>query len=150
MKINGIYEVSTKTEKEYNLDQHVGFLLRKAAQRNSEIFSGLMFPELTPTRFAALAKLYEVGAISQNELGRRTAMDVATIKGVVGRLGNLGLVTICKDPNDRRKHLVQLTAAGEKMVKKAMETAFTVTEKTLQPLTNSEKRTLVNLIKKIC
>ncbi len=142
--------MTTKSEKEYKLDQQIGFLLRKASQRNSEIFSDLMFPELTPTRFAALAKLYEVGAVSQNELGRRTAMDVATIKGVVERLGNLGLVTICKDPNDRRKHLVQLSAVGEKMIIKAMETAFAVTEKTLQPLTKSEKHTLVTLLNNIC
>jgi len=42
-----------------------------------------MRSDLTPTRFAAMAKLLEHGSLSQNELGRMTAMDIATIKGVV-------------------------------------------------------------------
>ena len=45
-----------------------------------------VIPEVTTTQFAALAKLAEQGPLSQNQLGRATAMDAATIKGVVGRL----------------------------------------------------------------
>ena len=135
---------------EYTLDAQIGFLLRKALQRNSEIFYKNMFPELTPTRFAAMVKIYEMGALSQNDLGRRTAMDVATIKGVVERLMKLGLVKISKDPTDGRKHLIQLTTSGNKMIKKATETGLLVSKKTLEPLSTSQKRTLTSLLGKIC
>ena len=37
--------------------------------------------DVTPTQFAALAKLDDAGPVSQNELGRLTAMDPATIWG---------------------------------------------------------------------
>ena len=141
--------MQTTEKQNYKLDQQVGFLLRKASQRNSEIFSDLMFPELTPTRFAAIAKLSEMGPLSQNELGRQTAMDVATIKGVVERLVKLGLVSTEKDPSDGRKHLVQLTTEGKEVFEKSTEPAFRVTQKTLQPLSEAESTALVELLKKI-
>ena len=68
------------------LDDQVGFVLRQAQQRHTTIFAAEMIEGLTPTQWAALAKLREVGACSQNHLGRLTAMDAATIKGVIDRL----------------------------------------------------------------
>lgn len=139
----------TKSKQNYILDQQVGFLLRKASQRNSELFASHMRGELTPTRFAVIAKLSERGTLSQNELGRHTAMDVATIKGVVERLAKLDLVTTSQDPDDGRKHLIQLTARGKKMYSAVVESAHTVTSTTLEPLTTAEAQTLVKLLKKI-
>ena len=72
-------------EQAYQLDEQVGFLLRRANQRHLSVFAGLI-PELTTTQFAAIARLADEGPMSQNQLGRATAMDAATIKGVVGRL----------------------------------------------------------------
>ena len=70
----------------YRLDEQVGFVLRQAQQRHTTLFSELMIEDLTPTQWAALAKLAERGPQSQNQLGRLTAMDAATIKGVIERL----------------------------------------------------------------
>jgi DNA-binding MarR family transcriptional regulator len=67
---------------------------------------------LTQTQFAALAKLLEVGACSQNYLGRLIYLDASTIKGVVDRLRARGLVAICDDPYDRRRRAVTLTVKG--------------------------------------
>ena len=64
---------------------------------------------LTPTQFSALVKLLEVGECSQNELGRKTAMDVATIKGVVDRLRQRDLVVVRPDPADKRRSLISLS-----------------------------------------
>ena len=61
-------------------------MLRLAQQRHTTIFASLMIEELTPTQWAAIAKLKEIGPSSQNLLGRLTAMDGATIKGVIDRL----------------------------------------------------------------
>ncbi len=40
----------------YILERQVGFVMRRAVQRHIAIFSALI-PEMTPTQFAALAKL---------------------------------------------------------------------------------------------
>src|SRR5919206_5288864 len=76
----------------YRLDDQVGFLLRRVTQRHVAIFAEHMGEDITPMRWAVLAKLHETGPSSQNRLGRSTAMDGATIKGVVDRLMNRGLI----------------------------------------------------------
>ena len=103
------------TNPDYNLDKQVGFIMRLASQRHTGVFADLINDDLTPTQFAALVKLQEVGGCSQNKLGRQTAMDAATIKGVVGRLVKRGFVETRKDPDDVRRLLVELTTEGQKV-----------------------------------
>ncbi len=69
---------------------------------------GRSIAALTPMQFAALARLAEAGAQSQNALGRQTAMDAATIKGVIDRLGRRGLVTTALDAQERETFLALL------------------------------------------
>ena len=49
----------------YVLDEQVGFVLRQAQQRHTTIFAAEMIEDLTPTQWAALAKLRELGDCSQ-------------------------------------------------------------------------------------
>ncbi len=95
----------------YLLDRQVGFLLRRATQRHLAIFAAAI-PGLTPTQFAALAHLATSGATSQNALGRATAMDAATIKGVIDRLRRKGYVASEASEGDRRRVLLSVTAEG--------------------------------------
>jgi DNA-binding MarR family transcriptional regulator len=133
----------------YNLDEQVGFILRQVSQRHSAIFARGIGDETTPTQWAALAKLYEAGACSQNLLGRLTAMDVATIKGVVDRLTLRGLTTTRPDPADGRRLIVELTKAGRTLAEEIFANAAAITEDTLAPLTQSERGVLIGLLKKL-
>jgi Transcriptional regulators len=85
------------TDEAYQLSTQVGFNLRRANQRHVAIFARHV-DGLTPTQFAALARLFEQGPLSQNRLGRETAMDSATIKGVVGRLKAKGFGDLAARP----------------------------------------------------
>lgn len=105
---------------------------------------------LTTTQFAALAKLYEVGPCSQNRLGRLTAMDAATIKGVVDRLTKRGFILSRPDPRDTRLLILQLTKTGLTAIEAAIPAAARITEETLQPLSTAERASLLKLIRKIC
>ena len=133
----------------YLLEEQVGFLLRQASQRHAAIFSATMPGGLTPTQWAALAKLFEVGPCSQNHLGRLTAMDGATIKGVVDRLTRRGLTETDADPGDGRRLLVVLTAAGRAAVEEALPAAERITTETLAPLGEGERAVLLELLEKL-
>ena len=140
---------NTNTLKAYLLDDQVGFILRKANQLHASIFSNLIPNDLTPTKFSALAKLYELGSLSQNELGRFIAMDAANIKGVIDRLKRLNLVRTRKDPGDARRHLIDLTPLGKVVIERSIPKASLITEKTLSPLSKEEQVIFLTLLKKI-
>jgi DNA-binding MarR family transcriptional regulator len=133
----------------YRLDDQVGFLLRRATQRHVAIFAERMAAELTPTQWAALAKLHEEGPTSQNLLGRNTAMDAATIKGVVDRLTARQLIATRGDPADGRRRVVALTPEGARLVETFMAQALAITEETLAPLTPEERTRLIALLRKL-
>jgi DNA-binding MarR family transcriptional regulator len=133
----------------YRLDEQVGFILRQAAQRHATIFAAIMVDDLTPTQFAALAKLVEVGPCSQNKLGRFTAMDGATIKGVIDRLTKRGLTETRPDPDDGRLLMVALTDEGRAVAERAIPAGASITEETLAPLTLEERGVLLGLLGKL-
>jgi DNA-binding MarR family transcriptional regulator len=133
----------------YVLDQQVGFILRQVWQRHATIFAREIGGNLTPTQWAALSKLTETGPCSQNQLGRLTAMDVATIKGVIDRLSARGLTETSADPADGRRLLVSLTRAGQQLAEKAVPKALAITKETLAPLDAKERETLIALLGKL-
>lgn len=136
------------TDETYILDEQIGFILRLVNQRHIGIF-GIEIPNLTPTQFAVLAKLNELGAMSQNELGRATAMDAATIKGVVDRLAKRDLVFTSASTKDKRRLLVDLTEPGREIYRRAVPKAHELTRKTLAPLSAAERRKLQDLLTKL-
>ena len=133
----------------YVLDEQIGFILRQVWQRHAMIFARDIGINLTPTQWAALAKLQETGQCSQNQLGRLTAMDVATIKGVIDRLTARGLTETAPDPEDGRRLLVSLTRAGQQLAEKAAPNALAISRETLAPLDARERETLVALLSKL-
>ena len=134
--------------KSYRLDDQIGYVLRRVTQRHLAIFAAAI-PEVTTTQFAVLARLAEIGPQSQNHLGRETAMDAATIKGVVDRLAKLGLVATNADPADRRRLTVSLTEAGERLFAERVPTALSVSADTVSPLTQEEARLLKDLLMRL-
>ena len=133
----------------YILEEQIGFILRQVWQRHAAIFAREIGINLTPTQWAALSKLTETGPCSQNQLGRLTAMDVATIKGVIDRLTARGLTETSADPEDGRRLLVSLTRAGQQTAEKAAPSALAITRETLAPLDAKERETLIALLSKL-
>jgi len=142
--------VNAAAVKSYVLEDQVGFILRRAHQHATEIFNTVMDGfELTPTQFAALAKLHDLGPTSQNQLGRLIAMDPATMFGVAGRLGKRNLLRQSVDPADARLVILQLTDEGHALVEAMKARGVEVSARTLEPLTKEEGEALCRLLRKI-
>lgn len=124
-------------------------MLRLASQRHATIFQALTVKGLTPTQFSALIRISEQGKCSQNRLGRLAAMDVATIKGVVDRLRQKGLITAEPDPDDKRRTLISLSPQGTALVERMQAIGHSITAETLNPLTAAEQRSLARLLHKL-
>jgi len=139
----------TVPREDYALDEQIGFRLRLALQRHTAIFFAHMDVGLTQTQYAVLARLWELGESSQNELGRSAAIDSATIWGVVQRLQTAGLVATKAHPSDKRRRMVSLTRLGRDTVDAAIAKGQRSNEETLAPLTATERKSLVALLGKL-
>jgi DNA-binding MarR family transcriptional regulator len=136
---------------DYVLEDQIGHLLRRAHQRATAIFLAELGEahQVTPTQFAALVKLCEYGELSQNHLGRLTAMDPATIQGVIRRLAARALIERSGDPGDRRRAKLRLTAAGAALVPKLLDLGLRVSAATLAPLSPAERRSLLAMLRRL-
>src|SRR5262245_3679869 len=135
---------------DYVLEEQVGFLLRRAQQRHTAIFAHLIGKhQLTPTQFASLAKIADEGTVSQNKLGRLTAMDPATMQGVIARLLDRGFIARAPDPLDRRRALLRLTPEGRAAFADAAPNGKRITKETLAPLDARERTAFLRLLAKL-
>jgi DNA-binding MarR family transcriptional regulator len=75
--------------------------------------------ELSPRQFQLLGLLHDRGALGQRELGQRELgqemeIDPSILVTLLNPLEAEGLLSRRRDPLDRRRHLVTLTARGER------------------------------------
>lgn len=137
-------------EAHYRVTDQVGFLIRKAHQRHTAIFQRFNEDkQLTPMQFTALCCVLDEGPRSLTELVRSTAIDQATIRGVVHRLKDRSLIELISDRDDQRKVIIQITAAGHDLVKRMIPKAREITEKTLEHLNPAERIALAYLLNKL-
>ena len=69
---------------------------------------------LKPRQFQILGLLYDHGGLAQRELMETMGIDPSILVTLLNPLEAEGLVTRDRDLDDRRRHLVALTLAGEK------------------------------------
>lgn len=132
----------------YVLEEQIGHVLRRAHQRATAIFlNKIGEPQLTPTQWAALVKLRDTDGASQNHLGRLTAMDPATIQGVIRRLVDRNLIERAGDPRDRRRQVLRLTPAGTALVDRLSANALEVSRAILDPLSAQDRAEFLRLAK---
>jgi len=151
--MRGVAKVAPRTAtstEDYVLEDQVGHLLRRAHQRHGAIFQEVIgHAHLTPLQFAALVKLGDVGELSQNHLGRLTAMDAATMQGVIKRLIARKLIDRRPDLLDRRRLLLRLTTAGETLTDTAVLFGPEISARTLAPLTATERGVFLALLRRL-
>jgi DNA-binding MarR family transcriptional regulator len=95
---------------------HVGHLIRRAQQIHNKVWSTDVSGEVTSPQFALLRALKLSPGIDQRTLGAFVSLDRSTTADVVERMLRRGYVQKTRDPSDRRRNVLRLTAAGEVLV----------------------------------
>lgn len=142
--------VSTSPEAPYRYSEQVGHLLRKAYQRHMSIFQqNVGESQLTAVQFITLCALRDNGPSSQTDLVAATAVDQATIRGIVERLKARDLVVLGHDAQDKRKVIVHLSEAGRVAVQQTVPRAAQISELTLSNLNPAERIAMTFLLQKM-
>jgi DNA-binding MarR family transcriptional regulator len=94
----------------------------------------------------ALTFLRDHEACPQQELGDAFCMDANNVVLLLNELEEVGYATRQRDPLDRRRHVVQLTAAGRTALESAERAQETVEDDVLRALDEDERRILWQLL----
>ncbi|RTL56868.1 MAG: MarR family transcriptional regulator [Rhodocyclaceae bacterium] len=104
---------------------------------------------LTPVQYACITAIKRFPGVDQKSLAKIIAFDTATISGVVDRLAVKGLVTRSEDLKDRRLRRLNLTPEGVGLLKKISQGVEESQEALVVPLTPTERKQFLALLKKI-
>jgi DNA-binding MarR family transcriptional regulator len=92
------------------------------------------------TEFAVLHHLEAQGPSSQRDLALALRIQPSNIVGLLDELERRGFLQRSPDPRDRRRHRVQLTAAGQRTLRRATKAAMDAEADILGPLSAAERR----------
>ena len=118
--------------------------LERVARRRSEI--ALEPTGLRPRHVVALTILRDHGAMTQGGLGDALRLDPANLVGLLNELEQRALLERRRDPDDRRRHIVELSLAGRTALAGAESALASVQEDVLSGLDDEQRCTLHTLL----
>jgi MarR family 2-MHQ and catechol resistance regulon transcriptional repressor len=99
--------------------------------------------------FGILEALLHKGALPVNTIGKKVLLTSGSITTAIDRLERRGLVERRDAPADRRVRMVHLTPEGRKLIKRAFAQHAADMEQAASALSESERKTLLRLLKKL-
>ncbi|MDQ1721950.1 MAG: hypothetical protein QOI26_1684 [Pseudonocardiales bacterium] len=124
-----------------------GALLDHLARRMRLRAEAVLAPlGLRPRHLVALTVLRHLGGSTQQALATTLAMDGTNIVGLLNELEADKLIERRRSPQDRRRHVVELTPAGLEQLTQAESALAEVEQEVLSALDASQRETLYNLL----
>jgi len=99
--------------------------------------------------FAILELLLHKGPQPVNRIGKKVLLSSGSITTAIDRLEARKLVQRSTDPDDLRSRIVQLTAAGRKLIEPAFDKHCRDMEETMSILRPREREELTRLLRKL-
>ena len=126
------------------------FLLKRLGFAAKERGMGAYEAEdVHPYHFAILLALDEGGHETQGAIADALGYDRGQLVGLLDEIEERGLIERRRDPNDRRRHLVQMTADGKRKLRRLRTLARGLEDDFLEPLTDAERAELHALLLKL-
>jgi DNA-binding MarR family transcriptional regulator len=124
-----------------------GYLLLKAGtQFHAIIDDALAAHELTGRQFLVLTFAGGSEELSQLEVSRRLGLDPTIVVGLVDDLEARRAIQRVRDPNDRRRSLLELTASGRNLHAEAAAAVEAAEREFLGPLPAGDRKVLRRML----
>jgi DNA-binding MarR family transcriptional regulator len=127
-----------------------GLLLARLGQESTARFRRSLRPlNLGAQQFIVLKQLQVFGSCSQGELADALGIDYSNLASVTGQLYERGLIERHRDPADRRRYVVELTAEGQQLLTDADGAIASGEEDMLNSLDEPERQLLWDLLRRM-
>jgi DNA-binding MarR family transcriptional regulator len=104
---------------------------------------------IRPRHVAALIELRDSGELPQQSLCGQLHLDPTNLVAILNELEKRGYATRRRDPEDRRRHLVEVSAKGLAVIEKVSEVMDGVEDELLDGLVPAEREQLEALLTSI-
>jgi len=132
------------------LEGLVGYNARRATLVIVEAFlKHMAVYDLRPVDFSVLSLVAHNPGITSRQLCATLAVQPPNLVGMVNALEKRELIVRRPHPHDGRAMGLHLTPAGKKLVRQAEQTATRLEEEATARLSAGERRTLMQLLRKI-
>jgi len=101
---------------------------------------------MTVRHFVTLSYLHDHPSAPQQDLGDVFCIDASNLVLLLNELEDADLAARRRDPSDRRRHLVRLTATGEQALERAERAQEEIEAELLRALSTAERATLRRLL----
>ena len=101
---------------------------------------------LSPRQFHLLGLLHDRGPITQRDLGTLMDIDPSVLVTLLNPLEADGYLARERDPADRRRHVVNLTTAGKRQLKRAAQAQRDVEDQLFAGLSDTQREQLRKLL----
>jgi DNA-binding MarR family transcriptional regulator len=127
-----------------------GLLLARLGQESMARFRRSLRPlNLGAQQFIVLKQLQAFGSCSQGELADALGIDYSNLASVTGQLYERGLIERHRDPADRRRYVVELTAEGRQVLRDGDKAIAAGEEDILSALDGAEREQLWDLLRRM-
>jgi DNA-binding MarR family transcriptional regulator len=140
----------TRKSAKPELTQHAGFLLAQLGRAVTRQYRLALSPiGLKPRETQALLRLRHDGAMSQQALGAVLDIDASNLVALLNDLEADGLISRSRDPEDRRRHVVEVSKRGTKLVDEVERAAAEVEDQFFASLQEDERAALQGLLARV-
>jgi MarR family transcriptional regulator, lower aerobic nicotinate degradation pathway regulator len=122
------------------LIEHLARISRRAAD------AAMADGSLRPRHVIALTLLSERGSMTQHAVGAALSLDPSNVVGLLNELEERGLITRRRDPADRRRHIVEVSATGADELTQTYAQLGLVEDELFKTLTCEQRSTLHELL----
>jgi DNA-binding MarR family transcriptional regulator len=102
--------------------------------------------DMRPRHLVTLTVLRDLGGSTQQALATRLSIDRTNLVGLLNELETEGLIERRRSPEDRRRHIVEVTPAGRETLAKAEFALAAVEDAVLASLDTQQREALYQLL----
>ena len=130
--------------------QRLAYLFKHADRLLAELHTEALAPfDIHVRDLGVLLVIDRFEPASQQQIAERMGVDRTTMVAIIDALEAKGIIVRRPDAEDRRRNLIELTPAGQEILRQATAASDAAEAKLLAPLTLEEGKQLRNLIARV-